>query len=60
MLVPIQLPPGFPQNTIATMRLLRVLKDELSDDKFTDATRHYWVGNLSVYPLDDFLVIGQW
>jgi hypothetical protein len=51
MLVPVELPPDFPQNTLSTMRLLRVLKEELSDDKFTDATRHYWVGNLFVYPL---------
>lgn len=51
MLVTIELPPGFPQNTLSTMRLLRVLKDQLSDDKFTDATRHYWVGSLSDYPL---------
>ena len=56
MLVAIKMPSGFPQNTISTMRLLRVLKDELPEDKFTDATRHYWVGNLSVYPLDDFFV----
>ena len=60
MLVPIELPPDFPQNTLSTMRLLRVLKDELSDDKFTDATRHYWVSNLPVYRPDDILVLGQW
>ena len=59
MLVAIKMPSGFPQNTLSTMRLLRVLKDELSEDKFTDATRHYWVGNLSVYSLDEFFVMDQ-
>jgi hypothetical protein len=60
MLVPVELPPDFPQNTLSTMRLLRVLKEELSDDKFTDATRHYWVGNLSFTHSSDFFVTGQW
>jgi hypothetical protein len=50
------LPPGFPQNTLSTMRLLRVLRDELDDDKFTDATRHYWVGS---FPVGDFLITSQ-
>ena len=41
------------------MRLIRVLKEELSDDKFTDATRHYWVGSFSVYLSDDYFLNNQ-